>query len=192
MARDLLGLPVDLHGGGLDLVFPHHFAENEVALTLDGAPFSCTFVHTAFVTQDGAKMSKSIGNLVPLSAALDAVGPDALRWYLLTPPATMRLPWGDEAATAAKAELGTVRSAIRSSLTPGGGGSVPAARFDRLVRAVARDIGDGLRSHDALGEIREFARELERRSDGRVARGERRAARSALEQVEDLLGIALG
>jgi cysteinyl-tRNA synthetase len=192
MAHDLLGIPVDLHGGGLDLVFPHHFAENEVALTLDGTPFSRTFIHTAFVTQGGVKMSKSIGNLVPLSAALDAVGADALRWYLLTPPASLRLPWSDGAAVAAKEELGRVRRALRASLALGGSGAVSAARFQRLARTVARNLGDGLRAHDALEEIREFARVLEGRPEARVAPGERRAARSALGDVESLLGIALG
>jgi len=191
MARDLLRIPVDLHGGGLDLVFPHHFAENEVALTLDGDAFARTFIHTGFVTQGGVKMSKSIGNLVPLASALDAVGADALRWYLLTPAASLRLPWDDTDAAAAKAELGRVRRTIRASLAPGAGGSVPATRFRRLVRTVADALGDGLRAHDALGDIREFALDLDQRANGRVARGDSPAARGAVAELDGLLGIAL-
>ena len=74
MASHLVGVPVDLHGGGRDLVYPHHFAENEIALALRGAPFSPVFLHTGLVLQNGSKMSKSTGNLVPLRDALARIG----------------------------------------------------------------------------------------------------------------------
>ncbi|MCI4349272.1 MAG: cysteine--tRNA ligase, partial [Thermoplasmata archaeon] len=84
MARKYLGLPVDLHGGGRDLMFPHHYAENEIAETLDHRPFARRFLHTAFVLQDGEKMAKSTGHLVRLRTAIDLAGAGAVRWYLLS------------------------------------------------------------------------------------------------------------
>ncbi|MCI4368618.1 MAG: class I tRNA ligase family protein, partial [Thermoplasmata archaeon] len=79
MAGNYLRLPLDVHGGGADLRFPHHYSENELSLALDDRPFAHLFVHTGFVTEHGAKMSKSVGNLVPLSVPVDQVGADALK-----------------------------------------------------------------------------------------------------------------
>ncbi|MFY9717354.1 MAG: class I tRNA ligase family protein, partial [Thermoplasmata archaeon] len=104
MAERLLGVPVDLHGGARDLVYPHHYAENEVALELEGRPFSDVYLHCGFVLQHGSKMSKSIGNLVPLRTALAAVGPGALRWYLLDRPPADRLEWDARELTRAATE----------------------------------------------------------------------------------------
>ena len=77
MAHELLGLPVDVHGGGTDLIFPHHYAENEVALALNHRPFARLFVHPGLVLWEGSKMSKSKGNLVPLRTS-DARGRDRM------------------------------------------------------------------------------------------------------------------
>ena len=112
MADEYLGVPVDLHGGGLDLIYPHHHAENEIALALDGQPFSRRFLHTAFVLQAGAKMSKSTGNLVLLREALTEGGPGGLRWYLLGPRYSQRLEWDRRAFTAAIEEQVRVRRSI--------------------------------------------------------------------------------
>ncbi len=107
MATELLGVPVDLHGGARDLVYPHHYAENEIALALRGSPFSRAFLHTGFVLQHGAKMSKSTGNLVPLRSALEQVGAGGLRWYLLGRGFRDRLPWAE---TDLERAVGTYRS----------------------------------------------------------------------------------
>lgn len=192
MAKDLLGIPVDLHGGGRDLLFPHHFAENETALALDGDPFARTFLHSAFVTaDDGLKMSKSTGNLVPLNGAIAAYGADALRWYLLSTPITLPLPWEASAAENARAELEEIRASVGASLAAGAGGSMPGARYARLYAAVLARLERGLHGDAALGEMRSFAASLGARSNARVGRGERRAALAALARTESLLGIRL-
>lgn len=192
MAKDLLGIPVDLHGGGRDLLFPHHFAENETALALDGQSFARTFLHSAFVTaDDGQKMSKSTGNLVPLEGAIAELGAGALRWYLLSTPITLPLPWEAPAAERARSELEEVRSVLRASLEPGAGGSVPSARFEALHRLVLGHLERGLHGEAALRAIRSFAEGLASRANAKVARGERTTARASLARTEDLLGIAL-
>ncbi|MGI0155650.1 MAG: class I tRNA ligase family protein, partial [Thermoplasmata archaeon] len=109
LADRFLRVPVDLHGGGTDLIFPHHYAENEVGLSLRRTLFSRVFLHTAFVLIDGGKMSKSVGNLVPLRTALEEVGPGALRWYLLSTASRRSLKWDPAALRIAVEEFSFVR-----------------------------------------------------------------------------------
>jgi len=81
MAHAYLGEAFDIHGGGLDLVFPHH--ENEIAQSqAAGWPFAKLWMHNALVTSSGEKMSKSLGNSMQVSAVLERVRRIELRWYL--------------------------------------------------------------------------------------------------------------
>ncbi|HTP53589.1 MAG TPA: class I tRNA ligase family protein [Thermoplasmata archaeon] len=191
MAERLLGVPVDLHGGARDLVYPHHYAENEVALELEGRPFSDVYLHFGFVLQDGSKMSKSVGNLVPLRTALAAVGPGALRWYLLDRPPADRLEWDAHDLRRAAAEYDGIRRAIARWAAPGGAGRGTAARARTLAESVRRELAGGLRTDRAFARIRAFAREVGREPTGRVAKGEGPAARTALRTVEERTGLAL-
>jgi L-cysteine:1D-myo-inositol 2-amino-2-deoxy-alpha-D-glucopyranoside ligase len=83
MARRLLGQPVDIHGGGTDLVFPHHECEIAQAETVSGEPFVRHWMHTGQVSYRGAKMSKSLGNLVTVEELLERHAPEAVRRFLL-------------------------------------------------------------------------------------------------------------
>ena len=191
MARQLLGLPVDIHGGGLDLIYPHHHAENEMALALHGTPFARLFVHTAFVLQNGAKMSKSTGNLVPLRKALRASSVGGLRWYLLSAPYGVRLEWVPERLAAAQVEYRALRSGVGRWLAPGAGGSLGARLAKELSENVRRDLAEGLASDRAIEHLREFSARLARDPSGRVASGEAPAARQALRAIELRTGIPL-
>jgi cysteinyl-tRNA synthetase len=190
MASHLLGLPVDLHGGGMDLIFPHHYAENEVALTLNHSLFSRTLVHTAFVTEDGRKMSKSRGHLVPLRAALDDAGRDALRWYLLGPPYSVRLEWSEAAFHRAHREFDRIAGALGRAVASDGG-TVKASRFEAAQTAVAVALEDGLRSHDALSHVRALSDDIGHAARPAVVRGDRPRARRALRSIGRLLGLSL-
>ncbi len=191
MASDLVGVPVDLHGGGRDLVYPHHYAENEISLSLRGVPFSPVFVHLGLVLQHGSKMSKSVGNLVPLRTALKLLGAPALRWHLLGRPYRDRFAWDDAAAQAARAELDLLRSTVRAWLASDGGGRLGAARAQRLARTVRQALLDGLATERVLAELRAFAAEIGASPAG-LPRGDRPAAREALREIETRLGIAIG
>jgi len=191
MARRLLRLPVDLHGGGLDLIYPHHHAENAIALELDRKPFSRLFVHTAFVLQDGAKMSKSTGNLISLRTALRRSSPGGLRWYLLSTPYRVRLGWNPLALDRADREYRELRRHIARWLTPGAGGALGASLARRLLEGTRRDLGEGLAADRVIERLREFSSQLARDPSERVALGERTAARDALRGVEERTGIPL-
>ena len=92
MAMHFLGPTVDIHGGGADLIFPHH--ESEIAQSecaTDIHPFVRVWMHTAMVRYQGEKMSKSLGNMVFVRDALKQYDADAIRLYLLNHH--YRTPW---------------------------------------------------------------------------------------------------
>jgi cysteinyl-tRNA synthetase len=84
MAEALLGLDFEVHGGGTDLIFPHH--ENEAAQTraARGEPLARIWMHNGMIQTEGEKMAKSVGNIFLLHTALDEYGPDAVVMYLLS------------------------------------------------------------------------------------------------------------
>ncbi len=191
MARRILDLPVDLHGGGLDLIYPHHHAENEIALELDRKPFARLFVHTAFVLQDGAKMSKSTGNLISLRTALRRSSPGGLRWYLLSTPYGVRLEWRMNALEAADREYRELRRRLARWLSPGAGGALGASLALRLSEGTRGDLAEGLAAHHVIERLREFSAQLGRDPSERVAAGDRTAARDAVRAVEEHTGMPL-
>ena len=97
MARRYLGAEFDIHGGGLDLTFPHH--ENEIAQSRSaGLPFARYWVHHALLNLGESKMSKSLGNVVDLDAVVEmGIRPVELRYYLGTPHYRSRIDYSDEA-----------------------------------------------------------------------------------------------
>lgn len=191
MAHEYLGIPVDIHGGGVDLVFPHHYSENEIALTLENTPFSRGFLHTGFVLENGRKMSKSVGNLVTLRSALESVGPAALRWYLLELPYNERLEWSSTDMTRSAEEFEQVRERVVGSLRPGSGGSLSLARLAALREGMCRDIGEGLHVDRAFDRLRQYSRVLGRAPHDRFARGDRASARDEYRTIECLTGLGL-
>lgn len=140
MALKYLGSTIDIHGGGVDLVFPHHENERAQAEAATGVPYVRTWLHNAFVTigGEGDKMSKSVGNWV----SLDDVAPRAFRWLVVV--AAYRSPLAFSAATV-KAAGRTVRrlDALRAKLADvaaaagGGGGAAAGAVDPALATAVA-------------------------------------------------------
>jgi cysteinyl-tRNA synthetase len=189
MANHLLGLPVDLHGGGADLTFPHHYTENELACSLDQVLFSRSFLHLPFVTQNGEKMSKSTGNLVPLAEALDYADADALRWYLLGTPSTDRLEWSTQEFDAAIQRSRDAHAALGAAVPDGAGGSLSVAGLRTLRRGVAHDIADRLGVDRALGRLETYAAGISRRANSRYPRGSRREVTAELGAIDRLLGM---
>ncbi len=129
MSLDLLGDGFDLHGGGLDLAFPHH--ENERAQAVaDGHSFARHWVHNGFVTVDGEKMSKSLGNFTSLEDLLDRSDPRAYRMLVLR--SHYRSPIEVTPGTIADAEAGLARL------------DELARRFDLTDRLAEGPVVDGV------------------------------------------------
>jgi cysteinyl-tRNA synthetase len=191
MAQRYLGIPVDVHGGGRDLIFPHHYAENEIALALDQRPFSRLFVHLQFVLQRGNKMAKSTGNLVSIDAAVRAGSARGLRWYLLGRPYTEPVEWSQVEYLRAVEEFEELRATLRRWRSAGAGGRLGAPAARAMVAGVGRDLVANLRTDRAVARIREFGRRLGRDPSEHVARGERRAVTAALKELERRTGLPL-
>ena len=110
MSRALLGVPFDVHGGGYDLVFPHH--ENEIAQSeplMEKPPMAETWVHGGLLNFDGKKMSKSLGNFEPLSALLKRHDPLAIRLLFLQTGYRKPMNFTEESIGAAKSGLERLR-----------------------------------------------------------------------------------
>ncbi len=191
MAEEYLGMPVDLHGGGLDLIYPHHHAENEIALALTGQRFARFFLHTAFVLQNGKKMSKSVENLVSIREALETSDAPGLRWYLLNPRYSERLACDHDEHLAASEEHARVRTAIARWLRSGRRGRVGARAARALAAAVREDLSNDLDTHRAIGRLRSFARTLDSDPAGGLPRGDRADAARAIREIESRLGMPL-
>jgi len=133
MAEKHLGPEFEIHGGGLDLRFPHH--ENELAQSRGaGRPFARFWAHNGMLQLADEKMSKSVGNIVSLREVLDRYGRDAVLVFFLGAHYRSPLDYSDQAMEAARAQVEGFRNAFRG--TPG----EPAQDWDELVTALDDDF----------------------------------------------------
>ena len=135
MAKATLGDTIDIHGGGLDLVFPHH--ENEVAQSVCGnkADYARVWMHHGLLTMaSGQKMGKSFGNVINVKVALEAFPAETLRLYYLQNHYRSPLPWGDEALPEALAMLSRLYEA--REVAEAMGGAEPA---ESVAKAMGKD-----------------------------------------------------
>jgi L-cysteine:1D-myo-inositol 2-amino-2-deoxy-alpha-D-glucopyranoside ligase len=122
MATRYLGDQIDIHGGGNDLIFPHHACEIAQTEPVTGKkPFSRFWLHTGMVSLHGQKMSKSLGNLVFAHQALERHTPNALRWYLLSQPYQNDFDYVPDAVN----QTETLVAQLTNALTTTGGPQTP-------------------------------------------------------------------
>jgi cysteinyl-tRNA synthetase len=152
MAEELLGPVFEIHGGGLDLVFPHH--ENELAQSRSlGHAFADLWMHNGLLQFTDEKMSKSVGNVVTIQDALERYGPEALLVFFMTGHWRKPLDFSEATMAAAEARAESFREVFRNP-------SVPAAEgeWERLAAALDDDFNTpealaiihGWRDHDLL------------------------------------------
>jgi cysteinyl-tRNA synthetase len=187
MSYRYLGEQIDIHGGGEDLVFPHH--ENEIAQTeafTGKAPFVRYWVHNAWVKAGEEKMSKSLGNFIPLSEALERWSADALRIWVLTSHYRTPLTFREEALEAAKAGAERLRLAARTQAgAPSEGDALdPAPYRERFIEA----MDDDLNSSKALAVLFDLTHDINRARDAGRPAGD---AQAALLELAGVLGLTL-
>jgi len=105
MSMNALGSTIDIHGGGGDLIFPHHECEIAQSEAVNGPPFSRYWIHAALVAYQGAKMSKSLGNLVFVSDLRQEIDPRAIRLALMAHHYRSEFEWFDEEGPRAQQDL---------------------------------------------------------------------------------------
>ena len=184
MATRYLGAQIDIHGGGADLIFPHHPCEIAQTEPVTGKrPFVKIWMHAGLVWLDGEKMSKSLGNLVFARDALREHGPDALRWYLMTQHYREDFDYN----RAAVQSYGQLALQLRQAVAARGGEGSP------LDLSIARDeftaaMADDLNTPAALAILHTMVGEtLNAAADGRDV--ERAAA--TVRELALLFGFTL-
>jgi cysteinyl-tRNA synthetase len=146
MSRALLGVPFDLHGGGYDLIFPHH--ENEIAqseVLMPAPPMAEMWVHGGLLNFDGRKMSKSLGNFEPLSELLKRHDPLAIRLLFLQTGYRKPMNFTEESIASAKTALERLRRGAREMRKPpGDGGELRVALVRKDLEQAEREFFDAL------------------------------------------------
>ena len=171
MIEKTLGPQIDIHGGGHDLIFPHH--ENELAQSRcahDGPRLARYWLHNGFLTMDAEKMSKSLGNVKLVHELVKRVRPEVLRWALLSAHYRAPLDWTDSLIDQCKATLNGLYQTLRDAkaMLIGASDSVlgygdPDFRFvkERVEGFVENSLEDDLNTPkaylmlaDAAGQLR--------------------------------------
>jgi cysteinyl-tRNA synthetase len=157
MAEQELGPSFAIHGGGSDLVFPHH--ENEIAQSeAAGRPFARVWMHNGMIETDAEKMSKSEGNIFQLSEALDRYGREAVVAYLISGHYRQPLAFGEKQIEQAVAQVERLRNFFREHPVGGESGGVPSERTDAFKDALADDFN----TPRAMAEVFELVGEANR------------------------------
>ncbi|HEY2771184.1 MAG TPA: cysteine--tRNA ligase [Solirubrobacteraceae bacterium] len=177
MAESLLGVDFEIHGGGSDLIFPHH--ENEAAQTgaAHGEPLARLWVHNGMVRLDNAKMAKSVGNIFRLHDSVAKYGRDALIMYFVGGHYRQPVEFDEERLEEAAARVRRVREAARK-LVPGPSPEWSTPLRDRFFDALADDFN----TPEALARMFEWIREANREGGG--------VGDADLREMLDVLGLA--
>jgi len=194
MALRLLGEPpIDIHAGGIDLIFPHH--ENEIAQSegATGRPFSRFWVHVEYLIVDEQKMSKSLGNTYTIpDVVAQGYRPSAVRYLLLSAHYRKQLnfTW---------ASLGQAEEALRrltdflarlETVTREGSHAEVGRRVEQAQHEFAESMKDDLNTAAALGAMFELVRALNSAIDaGQLAAGDVPAIRRAFDGFDQVLGV---
>ena len=181
MSERHLGVPFDIHGGGQDLIFPHH--ENEIAQSAcahggHAEDFARVWMHNGYVVVEGEKMSKSLGNFFTVRQLLDEGWPgEAIRLTLLSAHYRQPLDFTRDKLREAKAQLDRLYGALRH-----GGARGPEAEPPEGVVAA---LADDLNTPEALAEIHELGTALNKAGDA----AERARLAGALAGAGELMGL---
>jgi cysteinyl-tRNA synthetase len=193
MSMHHLGEQIDIHGGGNDLIFPHH--ENEIAQTesATGKPFARYWVHNGMMQLAGAKMSKSLGNLVTIADFLAEHEGDALRMMVLNSSYHNPLTFGDEIITQAERALERLRLALRA----GGEGTLvegePAENLRKQVESTRKGfiecMSDDFNTAGALGYLFDLVRAINQAKDAGVSTQIVAEGQSLLRELMGVFGL---
>lgn len=183
MAMRYLGEQIDIHGGGGDLIYPHH--ESEIAQSegyTHKEPFSRFWVHIAMVRYEGEKMSKSLGNLVLARTVLRYHSPDALRLYLHSHHYRDSFEYEDSGP----AEFEPMVDLLRSAMLIRGSNETPALDLEPMKEQFMAAIADDLDTPKAIGILNEMAKKLVAAAE---AGHQIEDARTSLRTASSILGL---
>ena len=186
MSIKYLGASIDIHGGGQDLIFPHH--ENEIAQSesfTDEVPFSRFWMHNGFLRLGEDKMSKSIGNIVSVGEALNNFTPDALRLFFLSSQYRGPLLYTEANVASQERALERLKNAIRPAPSTSSEPALDASSYtERFVEA----MDDDFNTPRALAAMFDLVREINR---GKDEGSDVSSAQDTLQELCSVLGLTL-
>jgi cysteinyl-tRNA synthetase len=194
MSMHHLGEQIDIHGGGNDLIFPHH--ENEIAQTesLTGKPFARFWIHNGMMQLSGEKMSKSLGNLVTIEEFLERHKPDILRMAVLNSSYRHPLTFSDDVLVQAERALERLRLALRPVDTSGKGSDEASERSLREQMQVTslgfeESMDDDFNTAGSLGHLFDLVKTINQAIDSDVSGEAIQEAQNLLRERMEILGL---
>ncbi|MFH1177353.1 MAG: cysteine--tRNA ligase [Acidobacteriota bacterium] len=194
MAMDLLGESIDIHAGGVDLVFPHH--ENEIAQSegATGKPFVHTWLHAEHLIVEGQKMAKSLGNFFTLRDLIErGHAPLAIRYLLISVPYRQKLNFTFDAlqgAAAAVERIANTRRRLAHTPAAGGEGVLPASEVESFEADFSGALADDLNTARALAALHTLVTKVNQALDGEgLAASVRLRLDAALARADAVLGL---
>ncbi|MBU6420799.1 MAG: cysteine--tRNA ligase [Gammaproteobacteria bacterium] len=180
MSTAALGNHFDIHGGGMDLKFPHH--ENEIAQSeaVTGEHFVNVWMHNGFVNVDEEKMSKSLGNFFTVREVLKKYRPEVVRYFILNSHYRSPLNYNDQSLDAAAAGLARLYTALRGITT-----AVAPQESEFRIRFTAA-MNDDFNTPVAISVLFDLAREINRRREAGESVGE---LAGLLVEMSEVLGL---
>ena len=187
MSMTYLGATLDIHGGGQDLIFPHH--ENEIAQSeaaTGETPFSRYWVHNGLLQLGEDKMSKSLGNLVSVEDALENYTPDAIRLYFLSSHYRSPLSYTDEGCDAMERSADRLRHVLITEPETASVSSPTSMDPSAFQEQFMAGMDDDLNTPKALAALFDLSREMNRQRDqgNSIA-----AAQNCLRHLGSILGL---
>lgn len=191
-----LGDQIDIHGGGNDLIFPHH--ENEIAQTeaITGKPFASYWVHNGMMQLAGEKMSKSLGNLITIEDFLKTVNPDTFRLMILNSGYRNPLTASEDVLVQSEHALDRLKSGIKPAL-PGSktisGDSITAlsSQIEQTKTGFIESMDDDFNSAGALGYLFELVRVINTARSANATGDVLLPAQDLLRELTGVLGLRL-
>ncbi len=189
-----LGEQIDIHGGGNDLIFPHH--ENEIAQTesFTGKPFARFWMHNGMLQLSGEKMSKSLGNLVTIEQFLAEHDADVLRLIVAGSHYRKPLAFNEEVIADGERALERLRTALRPAMgevTTGPAVEALAEAVRQARQAFEAAMDNDFNTAGALAALFELVRAINSARDAGVGGEPFKAAQAAFRQLADVLGLRL-
>jgi len=192
MCQSRLGDQIDIHGGGNDLIFPHH--ENEIAQSeaMHGKQFATYWMHNGMMQLSGAAMSKSTGNLVTIDSFLGHYEANVLRMMILNSSYRGPITFNEETIEHSEKALKRLRSALRPALPKDDWEERDIQeKKDQVNKLFLEAMDDDFNSAGALGHLFDFVREINLARDEGASSEYLRGAQDVLKELTGVLGLEL-
>ncbi len=196
MSKHYIGETIDIHGGGVDLIFPHH--ENEIAQSeaATGEPLAHYWMHNGHINIDNKKMSKSAGNFFTTRDVAEKYGYEAIRYLMIQAHYRSPINYSIELLEACKASLERLyncRNSIDRALESASDGALSSevkAFLDNRKTQFVDALSDDLNTADALSAVFELVREINTLiAGGNAVKGELKACADIFDELTGVLGI---